>query len=81
MKKNIVRREREKKKDIHLHWSEQYLSIAFSTEMKETGNNGVASLKCQKKITIHSEFYELVKLSFKGKDAIKYFRKIKERTF
>lgn len=49
--------------------------------MKETENNGMASLKCRKKITIYSEFYELVKLSFKSKDAIKYFLKKKGELF
>lgn len=77
--KNILLVERRKK--INFHRKEINLRTAFSSEMNATENNGVTSLKCQKKTTVYLEFCKLVKLSFKGEDGIRCFLKRKEEVF
>lgn len=62
-----------RKKGINFHRPEINLKTAFSTEMKETENNGTASLECWKETTVYLELYKIVKLSFTNEDAVKYF--------
>lgn len=57
------------------------LRTAFSSDMKATENNGVISLKYQKKTTVYLEFCKLVKPSFKGENGIRCFLKRKEKVF